>query len=157
MKLGFPTLIVAAAASWGWVAYRIAQVYWSPSTTSESSRTERELEPALRSAHRLHRQENIPLARDAFQSSLYAEAPKLAPVASGDSKPAKKAFQIAEPPPFQIKGILMGAEPMIIVQAGSSTEFVKLGQTYLEYKVEIIEANRVVVQKQGRRYTLTYP
>ena len=157
MKYGFSILILAAVVAWGWVALRIAQVYWSPTGGQNSMRVEANLHHAMRAAARLQNPGGVGLARDPFQSSLSAEAPQPVPKPASETASAAKGFQVAEPPPFQIQGVLMGADPMVIVKAGESTEFVKLGQAFMEYKFEIIEANRIVVQKRGRRYTLPYP
>ena len=91
--------------------------------------------------------------RDPFQSYLYAQKP--APVAPKGTK-AVSVAQVIAPPKAVLSGILWGDDPVAILKQDGATELVKKGAVVWDLKVLKIEKNQVVVQKQGRRFTLVY-
>jgi type II secretory pathway component PulC len=91
--------------------------------------------------------------RDPFQSYRYAQKP--APAAP-KSPAGPVASKTVEPPKATLSGILWGDEPVAILKQDGQTELVKKGAAVWDLKVLKIEKNQVVVQKQGRRFTLGY-
>lgn len=151
MKKIFMLLLVSAVAVWGYVAVRIVQVLLGGSEASLQSD-----DTGTMPAAALLARARAPLDtafRDPFQSYLYAEKP--APVAA---KPAsgKPAAKVIEPPKAVLNGILWGDEPVAILKQDGRTELVKKGALIWDLKILRIEKNQVVVQKQGRQFTLGY-
>ena len=55
-----------------------------------------------------------------------------------------------------LSGILWGDEPVAILKQNGQTELVKKGADIWGLKVVRIDRNQIVVQKQGRQFTLGY-
>ncbi len=150
MKKTFLSLLLAAIGVWGYVVVRVVLVLMGADGLQA---------PAMAgngSALALLSRSKIPLDtafRDPFQSYLYAQKP--IPVAPKGVKPVPVAKTV-EPPKAVLSGILWGDDPVAILKQDGATELVKKGAVVWDLKVLKIEKNQVVVQKQGRQFTLAY-
>jgi hypothetical protein len=91
--------------------------------------------------------------RDPFQSYLYAQKPAPAPVVAARPVAVQKTV---EPPTAMLSGILWGDEPVAILKRDGATELVKKGAEVWDLKVIRVDRDQVIVQKQGRQFTLGY-
>jgi hypothetical protein len=92
--------------------------------------------------------------RDPFKSYLYAQKP--APPPDPKKKAVAHVIKIVDPPKAKVNGILWGDDPVAILQQDGATELVKAGAEIWGLKVLSIDRHQVVVQKDGRKFTLDY-
>ncbi len=151
MKKTFVTLLVSAIAVWGYVVVQIVVALLGKSEAI-SARTTQASQPALAMLSRARAALDTSF-RDPFQSYLYAQKP--APVAAPGAK-AKPVLKLIDPPKAVLSGVLWGDEPVAILKQDGQTELVKKGAVVWDLKVLSIDRNKVVVEKQGRRFTLEY-
>ena len=150
MKRTFLGLLLAAIGVWGYVVFRIIMTLigggdsGSPGLVAGA--------PAIAMLSRSRAVLDTAF-RDPFQSYLYAQKP--APVAPKAGKVPVVA-KVIDPPKAILSGILWGDEPVAILKQDGQTELVKKGAAVWDLKVLKIEKNQVVVQKQGRQFTLAY-
>lgn len=151
MKKTFLILLVSAVAVWGYVVVRVAATLFGKSETVSRSRDDA---PSPSAA--LLARARAPLDtsfRDPFQSYLYAQKP--APAAP-KAVAVRQTLNVIEPPRAELAGILWGDEPVAILKQDGKTELVKKGAEVWDLKVLKIDRHQVVVQKQGRSFTLEY-
>ena len=149
MKKTFLTLLVSAVAVWGYVIVQIVLVLLGKSEAAAREQAAPSIAIASILAH-----PHVPLdtsVRDPFQSYLYAQKP--APPAP---KAAAAPVKAVDPPRAVLNGILWSDEPVAILKQDGQTELVKQGASIWDLKVLRIERNQVVVQKQGKQFTLSY-
>jgi hypothetical protein len=149
MKRTFLTLLVSAVAVWGYVVVQIVVVLLGRSEAMSRAGESGSM-PALAMLSRPRAALDTAF-RDPFQSYLYSQKP--VPVAAS---PAKAVLKVIEPPKAVLSGILWGDEPVAILKQDGQTELVKKGASIWDLKVLRIDRNQVVVQKQGRQFTLGY-
>ena len=149
MKKTFVTLLLAAIGIWGYV---VAQVVLA--LLGGDSARGPEASGAPMAAWLARPKIALDTAfRDPFQSYLYAQKPvPVAPKGATAHAPPK----VVDPPRAILTGILWGDAPVAILKQDGQTELVKEGAVIWDLKVLKIEKNQVVVQKQGRKYTLAY-
>ncbi|MDB5050701.1 MAG: hypothetical protein JWO30_3772 [Fibrobacteres bacterium] len=150
MKKTFMTLLVSAVAVWGYVVVQIVLVLIGKGETMSGVRASSSM-PAIAMLARPRAALDTSF-RDPFQSYLYSQKP--APVVVKSAQPA--VLKVIEPPKAVLSGILWGDEPVAILKQDGQTELVKKGAAVWDLKVVRIERNQVVVQKQGRQFTLGY-
>jgi len=151
VKKTFMLLLVCAVAVWGYVVVRIVQVLMGGAESAYSSQASGSMPSAA-----LLARPRAPLDtafRDPFQSYLYSEKP--APLVAKPSL-QRPVLKVIEPPKAVLNGILWGDEPVAILKQDGKTELVKKGASIWDLTVLRIEKNQVVVQKQGRQFTLGY-
>jgi hypothetical protein len=151
MKKTFLTLLLSAVGVWGYVVMQIIFVLMGRSESTVQSR----VSGAMPAAAMLSRP-RAPLDtafRDPFQSYLYSQKP--APVIA-KPVPGRPALKVIEPPAAVLSGILWGEDPVAILKQDGQTELVKKGAEVWGLKVLRVDRHQVVVQKQGRQFTLGY-
>jgi type II secretory pathway component PulC len=151
VKKTFVILLVCAVAVWGYVVAQIVVVLMRGPESVSRAQMSRSMPMAAMLARA-----RAPLDttfRDPFQSYLYAQKPAPVVVKTG---PVKPVLKVIEPPTAVLSGILWGDEPVAILKQDGQTELVKKGAEIWGLKVIRIERNQVVVQKQGRPFTLGY-
>jgi hypothetical protein len=152
VKKTFMTLLVSALGVWGYVIAQILFALIGRANEAANARGDDSL-PSLALISRTR----APLDtgfRDPFQSYLYAQKPAPVVPKSATAKAAPAA--VVEPPQAVLSGILWGDEPVAILKQDGQTELVKKGADIWGLKVVRIDHNQIVVQKQGRRFTLGY-
>lgn len=151
MKKTFLILLISAVAVWGYVVVRVAVTLFGKTESVSQARGDG---PSPSAA--LLARGRAPLDttfRDPFQSYLYAQKPApAAPKAAAVRQP----LMVIEPPKTELAGILWGDEPVAILKQDGKTELVKKGAAVWDLKVLKIDRHQVVVQKQGRSFTLEY-
>jgi hypothetical protein len=151
VKKTFLTLLIAAIGVWGYVVVQIVVAVIG--RNSEPSQDARDASlPLLADLSRPHPSLDTSF-RDPFQSYLYAQKP--APPAPKTPKP-KAVLKVIEPPKAVVNGILWGDPPVAILKQDSQTELVKVGAEVWGLKVLSIDRHQVIVQKEGRKFTLDY-
>jgi type II secretory pathway component PulC len=151
MKKTFMGLLVSAVGVWGYVVLQIILVLFGRMDSTAQAKGSGTL-PAAALLSRARASLDTSF-RDPFQSYLYAQKP--APVAQPNSV-ARALPKAIEPPRAVLSGILWGDEPVAILKQDGQTELVKKGADIWDLKVIRIERNQVIVQKQGRSFTLGY-
>lgn len=152
MNRPFIGLLTLAIGVWCWVVFQLLSAILG-SDGDASALASREM-PALSRSLLAAPAEPLELKRDPFRSALYAEKP--APVAKPSVARKPVAAPIA-PPDVTVDGILMGDAPVAILKKGGVTELVKAGQSVWDLTVVKITEGQVVLRKQGKLFTLTYP
>lgn len=151
MKKTFLILLISAVAAWGYVVFQVAAILFGKAGSVSQARVDVSSPSAV-----LLSRGQAPLDtsfRDPFQSYLYAQKPApAAPKAVAVRQPLK----VIEPPTAELAGILWGDEPVAILKQGGKSELVKKGAEVWDLKVLKIDRHQVVVQKQGRSFTLEY-
>jgi hypothetical protein len=153
VKKTFLILLISAVAVWGYVVVRVAATLFGK---AEAASPARERGGAPSPAAALLARGLAPLDttfRDPFQSYLYAQKP--APAAP-KAEAVRQPLKVIEPPAAELAGILWGDEPVAILKQEGKTELVKKGAEVWGLKVLKIDRHQVVVQKQGRSFTLEY-
>lgn len=151
MKKTFLILLVSAVAVWGYVLLRVAVTLFGKGESVSQARSDG---PSPSAA--LLARGRVPLDtgfRDPFQSYLYAQKP--APAAP-KAEAVRQPLKVIEPPKVELAGILWGDEPVAILKQDGKTELVKKGAEVWDLKVLKIDRHQIVVQKQGRSFTLEY-
>ena len=151
MKKTFVTLLVSAVGVWGYVVVQVIIALLGRTDSPSQSQT-----PGSLSAVAMLSRAHAPLDtafRDPFQSYLYAQKPAPIPMVGIRPIPTLKTV---EPPTAVLSGILWGDDPVAILKQNGATELVKKGAEVWDLKVIRVERDKVIVQKQGRQFTLGY-
>jgi hypothetical protein len=152
VKKTFIALLVSAVAVWGYVVVQVVTVFLSKGSATSQAAPDASL-PMLAALTRPHPALDTTF-RDPFLSYLYVQKP--APPAPKGPVVTKAPLKVVEPPKATVNGILWGDPPVAILQQDGVTELVKAGAEIWGLKVLKIDRHEVVVQKDGRKYSLAY-